>query len=167
MKPATRPTAPFAGLSFALIGMLACAAPAFAQAPAEAPAPTEAPAATAPAAAPAVTTTAPAAGPVSADTVVATVNGEAITSGQMIAMKSGLNDQQTGGLPPAALAKGAELTGGLRLLSRGRLFRDGEDVYPDLLDAWAAKGGPCHGLLKAQLARQPRNPVLPLLELPP
>ena len=71
------------------------------------------------------------------------------------------------GLPPAALAKGAELTGGLRLLSRGRLFRDGEDVYPDLLDAWAAKGGPCHGLLKAQLARQPRNPVLPLLELPP
>ena len=43
MKPATRPTAPFAGLSFALIGILACAAPAFAQAPAEAPA--EAPAA--------------------------------------------------------------------------------------------------------------------------
>lgn len=72
------------------------------------------------------------------------------------------------GLPPAARAKGAELTGGLRLLSRGRLFRDGEDVYPDLLDAWTAKGGPCHGLLEAQLGRQnqPRNPLLPSLELP-
>ena len=73
------------------------------------------------------------------------------------------------GLPPAALAKGAELTGGLRLLSRGRLFRDGEDVYPDLLDAWTAKGGPCRGLLAAQLGRHPqsRNPLLPSLELPP
>ena len=73
------------------------------------------------------------------------------------------------GLPPAALAKGAELTGGLRLLSRGRLFRDGEDVYPDLLDAWTAKGGPCRVLLAAQLGRHPqsRNPLLPSLELPP
>ena len=71
------------------------------------------------------------------------------------------------GLPPAARAKGAELTGGLRLLSRGRLLRDGEDVYPDLLDAWAAKGGPCHGLLKAQLARQSRSSLPPSLELPP
>ena len=71
------------------------------------------------------------------------------------------------GLPPAALAKGDALTGGLRLLSRGRLFRDGEDVYPDLLDAWTAKGGPCHGLLRAQLRRQPRDPLPPSLELPP
>ena len=71
------------------------------------------------------------------------------------------------GLPPAALAKGAELTSGLRLLSRGRLFRDNEDVYPDLLDAWTAEGGPCHGLLKAHLDRQSRNPSLPSLELPP
>ena len=70
------------------------------------------------------------------------------------------------GLPPAALAKGDALTGGLRLLSRGRLFRDGEDVYPDLLDAWTAKGGPCHGLLRAQLRRQPRDPLPPSLELP-
>jgi len=71
------------------------------------------------------------------------------------------------GLPPAALAKGAELTSGLRLLPRGRLLRDGEDIYPDLLDAWTAEGGPCHGLLKAQLGRQSRNPVPPSLELPP
>ena len=71
------------------------------------------------------------------------------------------------GLPPAALAKGAELTGGLRLLSRGRLFRNGEDVYPDLLDAWTAEGGPCHGLLAAHLARQSRNLLPPSLELPP
>ena len=71
------------------------------------------------------------------------------------------------GLPPAARAKGAGLTGGLRLLSRGRLFRDGEDIYPDLLDAWAAKGGSCHGLLKAQLARQSRSSLPPSLELPP
>ena len=71
------------------------------------------------------------------------------------------------GLPPAARAKGAELTGGLRLLSRGRLFRDGEDIYPDLLDAWTAKGGPCHGLLRAQPGRQLRSPVPSFLELPP
>ena len=71
------------------------------------------------------------------------------------------------GLPPAALAKGAELTSGLRLLSRGRLFRDNEDVYPDLLDAWMAEGGPCHGLLEAHLARQSRNLLPPSLELPP
>lgn len=71
------------------------------------------------------------------------------------------------GLPPAALAKGAELTGGLRLLSRGRLFRDGEDIYPDLLDAWMAKGGPCRGLLRAQLGRQSCSPISSFLELPP
>ena len=77
------------------------------------------------------------------------------------------------GLPPAALAKGDALTSGLRLLSRGRLFRDGEDVYPDLLDAWTARGGPCRALLRAQLdlkaqpGRQPRNPLPPFLELPP
>ena len=73
------------------------------------------------------------------------------------------------GLPPAARAKEAELTSGLRLLSRGRLFRDNEDVYPDLLDAWMAEGGPCHGLLEAQLGRQPqpRNPSPFSLELPP
>jgi len=71
------------------------------------------------------------------------------------------------GLPPAALAKGAELTGGLRLLSRGRLFRNGEDVYPDLLDVWTAPGGPCHGVLQAQLARTSAKSLFPSLELPP
>ncbi len=105
MKPATRSTAPFPGLSAALIAALACAAPALAEAPAPAPAVAAPPApAAAPAAgAPSVTTAAPATGPAGADTVVATVNGEAITLGQMIAMKSGLTDQQTQGLPPAAL----------------------------------------------------------------
>lgn len=38
-----------------------------------------------------------------ADTVVATVNGEAITLGQMIAMKEGMNDPNTANLPDAAL----------------------------------------------------------------
>lgn len=108
MKPATRSTAPFPGLSAALVGLLACAAPAFAQTPAPAAAPAEAAPTSAPTpapapGAPAVTTAAPATGPASAETVVATVNGEAITLGQMIAMKSGLTDQQTQGLPPAAL----------------------------------------------------------------
>lgn len=70
------------------------------------------------------------------------------------------------GLPPAACAKGAELTGGLRLLGRGRLFRDGEDVYPDLLDAWTAKGGPCHGLAAAEIVRRFPTSLLPSLELP-
>ncbi|WP_299358332.1 peptidylprolyl isomerase [uncultured Paracoccus sp.] len=38
-----------------------------------------------------------------AETVVATVNGEEITLGQMIAMRSSLNEQQTGGMPDKAL----------------------------------------------------------------
>ncbi|RQP06292.1 MAG: peptidylprolyl isomerase [Paracoccus sp. BP8] len=38
-----------------------------------------------------------------ADTVVATVNGESITLGQMIAMRQGLDAQTTQGLPDAAL----------------------------------------------------------------
>lgn len=51
------------------------------------------------------------------------------------------------GLPPAAAARRAELVGGLRLLSRGRLHRDGADVYPDLLDAWTAEGGSLRDIL--------------------
>lgn len=51
------------------------------------------------------------------------------------------------GLPPVAAARRAELVGGLRLLSRGRLHRDGADVYPDLLDAWTAEGGPLRDIL--------------------
>lgn len=38
-----------------------------------------------------------------ADTVVATVNGQTITLGQMIAMKEGLNDPSTANLPDSAL----------------------------------------------------------------
>ncbi|MFD2439087.1 hypothetical protein ACFSS8_01275 [Paracoccus kondratievae] len=38
-----------------------------------------------------------------ADTVVATVNGETITLGQMIAMRDGLDPQATQGLPDTAL----------------------------------------------------------------
>lgn len=56
-------------------------------------------------------------------------------------------------LPPALAPRRRELAGGVRLLSRGRLFRDGRDVYPDLLEAWTAQGGPCHGLLKPLLAQ--------------
>lgn len=41
-------------------------------------------------------------------------------------------------LSPASYAARAERLGGVRLLPRGRLFRGGEDVYPDVLAAWAA-----------------------------
>ena len=56
----------------------------------------------APAPAPAPTPAAPASGAPTAETVVATVNGDAITLGQMIAMRDGLQ-QQVGDLPPATL----------------------------------------------------------------
>ncbi len=59
------------------------------------------------------------------------------------------------GLPPALASRRKELAGGLRLLSRGRLFRDGRDVYPDLLEAWTDQDGACHGLLKPRLAEHP------------
>lgn len=42
------------------------------------------------------------------------------------------------GLSPAARRRGAALLQGLRLLPLGRLYRDRTDVYPDVLDAWAA-----------------------------
>ncbi|WP_223251933.1 hypothetical protein [Paracoccus mutanolyticus] len=38
-----------------------------------------------------------------ADTVVATVNGEAITLGQLVVMRQGLDAQTTQGLPDSAL----------------------------------------------------------------
>lgn len=41
-------------------------------------------------------------------------------------------------LPKAAQDRRRELLGGLRLLGRGRLFRDGHDIYPDLLSALGA-----------------------------
>ncbi len=44
------------------------------------------------------------------------------------------------GSPPAAHAKGALLLRGLRLLPLGRLYREGQDVYPKALDAWALAG---------------------------
>lgn len=72
------------------------ASPALAQAPAETPAPEAA----APSAPPATTE---AAGAPSADTAVATVNGEAITLGQMIAMKESLHASSAASLPDAAL----------------------------------------------------------------
>lgn len=40
------------------------------------------------------------------------------------------------GLDPAAYERRASLLGGTRLLPRGRLYRDGEDVYPQLLEAF-------------------------------
>ena len=41
------------------------------------------------------------------------------------------------GLPPSAASRAASLVDGLRLLSRGRLLRDGVDVYPACLESWA------------------------------
>jgi intracellular multiplication protein IcmJ len=46
------------------------------------------------------------------------------------------------GLSPAAYAKRAELLAGLRLLPLGRLFRDGQDIYPAMLTAWARASHP-------------------------
>ncbi len=69
------------------------------------------------------------------------------------------------GLPPAASARQAELSSGLRLLSRGRLFRDGSDIYPDLVRAWAEEGGPCHGLVVP--SRAWRSTIAPSHSLEP
>ncbi|MDJ0390691.1 hypothetical protein QMO56_21480 [Roseomonas sp. E05] len=41
-------------------------------------------------------------------------------------------------LRPATYARRAELLAGLRLLPLGQLFRDGRDVYPEMLAAWAS-----------------------------
>lgn len=40
-------------------------------------------------------------------------------------------------LPPSAASRAAALVDGLRLLSRGRLLRNGVDVYPACLECWA------------------------------
>jgi intracellular multiplication protein IcmJ len=40
------------------------------------------------------------------------------------------------GLDPAAYERRASLLGGTRLLPRGRFYRDGQDVYPRLLEAF-------------------------------
>ena len=41
------------------------------------------------------------------------------------------------GLPPSASSRAAALVDGLRLLPRGRVFRNGADVYPECLKCWA------------------------------
>jgi hypothetical protein len=41
-------------------------------------------------------------------------------------------------LSPSAYARRGALLAGVRLLPRGRYFRDGEDIYPQLLDALPA-----------------------------
>lgn len=41
-------------------------------------------------------------------------------------------------LPPSAASRAAALVDGLRLLSRGRLLRNGVDVYPRCLEYWAS-----------------------------
>ncbi len=43
------------------------------------------------------------------------------------------------GLPPSAVSRAAALVDGLRLLSRGRLFRNGVDVYPECLKCWVSQ----------------------------
>jgi len=45
------------------------------------------------------------------------------------------------GLDSAAYERRASLLGGTRLLPRGRFYRDGKDVYPQLIDAF----NPTHG----------------------
>ncbi len=42
-------------------------------------------------------------------------------------------------LSPAHYDRRGELLAGLRLLPLGRLYHDQQDIYPDLLTAWAAK----------------------------
>ena len=42
------------------------------------------------------------------------------------------------GLSPTARKRGGALLQGLRLLPLGRLYRNRQDVYPSVLDAWAA-----------------------------
>ncbi len=41
-------------------------------------------------------------------------------------------------LPPSAASRAAALVDGLRLMSRGRLLRNGVDVYPECLECWAS-----------------------------
>lgn len=41
-------------------------------------------------------------------------------------------------LPPSAASRSAALVDGLRLLSCGRLLRNGVDVYPACLECWAS-----------------------------
>ena len=90
-------TAP-ALLAAALLAALPVAAETTGAAPAPAPAGDPAPAAATPATPAPAATGAPRAG-----TVVATVNGESITLGQMIAMKQGMHQGSTGNLPDTAL----------------------------------------------------------------
>ncbi len=42
------------------------------------------------------------------------------------------------GVERATPARGPTLLRGLRLLPLGRLYQEGRDVYPQVLDAWAA-----------------------------
>ena len=39
-------------------------------------------------------------------------------------------------MSPGDYARRGELLGGTRLLPLGQVFRDGRDVYPDMLQAW-------------------------------
>ena len=44
-------------------------------------------------------------------------------------------------LSPYARTRQDQLLGGIRLLHRGRRFRDGRDIYPEILSAWAGTAG--------------------------
>ena len=46
-------------------------------------------------------------------------------------------------LRPAAYARRADLLAGLRLLPLGQLYRNGQDVYPEMLTAWLPKPATC------------------------
>lgn len=45
-------------------------------------------------------------------------------------------------LSAGAFARRDALLGGARLLSMGRLFEGGTDIYPDIVDSWRHGGGP-------------------------
>ena len=60
-------------------------------------------------------------------------------------------------LSPAAYADRAERLGGVRLLPRGRLFRGGDDIYPEILAAWAAVRS--NGTGAPSVAAQPGSPA--------
>ena len=50
------------------------------------------------------------------------------------------------GMPPEKRPRAEQSLAGARLLPLGHFFQDGRDIYPDILDSWAAQGGPLSAL---------------------
>jgi intracellular multiplication protein IcmJ len=45
-------------------------------------------------------------------------------------------------ISPTVRERPARILGGIRLLHRGRHFREGRDIYPQILSAWATNHAP-------------------------